>query len=127
MFYLNIGIARTDFLDDLIPQDAGFEHVALVYIVEDFLAFAGELKRHLEDTADLVFVVFQHFVNIASSLVIDSALFAAKIKSADQFTNNDQIYAITDHFGLEWGKMSQAAWQVYRSKIGVSIIAPPHG
>ena len=77
--------------------------------MEYFLAFAGELKRHLEDTADLVFVVFQHFVNIASSLVIDSALFAAKIKSTDQFTNNDQIYAITDHFRLEWGEMGQAA------------------
>ena len=109
VFHLNIRIARTDFLDNLIPQDAGFEHVALVDIVEYFLAFAGELKRHFEDAPDLFFVLFQCFVNIASTLVIDSALFAAKIKSADQFTDNDQIYAITDHFGLEWGKMSQAA------------------
>ena len=109
MFYLNVGIARTDFLDDLIPQDAGFEHVALVNIVEHFLAFAGELKRHFEDAADLIFVVFQHFVDITSALVIDSALFAAKIKSTDQFTDNDQIYTITDHFRLEWGKMGQAA------------------
>ena len=95
--------------------------------MQDFLAFARQLECHFQHPSNLIFIVFEHFVDIAATGFIDTAFLFAEVKAANEFSNDDEIYSLADDFGLEWGEMGQAARQVHRAKVGISVVTPAHG
>ena len=50
-------IAHLRLILDFIPQDTGFQYIALVNIVEDFLAGLSFVERHHENLTDFRLIV----------------------------------------------------------------------
>ena len=96
----DFGIFDGHFFEYFVPEHAGFQHVALVHVVEDLLAAHGFFEGHVHDGVDLVFVVFEVLVDVAFACGVDAHFFFSEVEATDEFTNHHEVDAAFNHVGL---------------------------
>ena len=119
----HVGVIRRHLLQDLVPQHAGFEHVALVDIVQHALAPLCQFECLFQYLLDLDLVVTQRFFDIAVALRVGAEGLGAKVQASDQLPDQQDVDTLADDLRPQRRKLGKSPGQHYGPKIGVGAVA----